>query len=251
MKISPEVLAVLSALSIEGTQVRIAGQLDRGLYTQTNKVLEACGGKWNRGAKAHLFDADARERIELVLTTGEVQTKNTLGFFETPPALARELVKLACVEKGDHVLEPSAGLGAIVKPIKAAGGIVTAVEIDTSRFESLLSLSSAKSTIVVGDFMEFDPAKFEQTFDRVVMNPPFCKAGKGDHLDHVLHAYDMLRDGGVLVSVMPSGVTFRNDRRYRDFRAFAETHGEIDDLPEDSFKASGTRVNTCTVRLEK
>lgn len=260
MQVSNDVLAVLSTLSIDGPFVKIGEQLDRKLYMQVNKVLEACGGKWERRHQAHLFDGDARERIEQVITLGEVTTAQDLGFFRTPEKLARQLVELADVQPGHFVLEPSAGDGAIVAEIIKHDVGCFAIERDARRREQLIkrfsgpiNLQTAFATIVpptIGaeDFMEYDPI---EPFDRVVMNPPFLKVGLGDHLDHVRHAYSMLCHGGVLVSVLPAGVQFRNDRRHRDFREWAKAWGSIEDLPEDSFRASGTGVRTCVFRIKR
>lgn len=84
MKISDDVLGVLAMLAIDGSFVRIEQTLDRKLYLKVNKVLEACGGQWDRQAKAHLFDGDATARIDYAITTGEVTTDQDLGFFPTP-----------------------------------------------------------------------------------------------------------------------------------------------------------------------
>lgn len=260
MRVSPEVLSVLATqVAFDGAHVTLEGQLDRKLYVATDKVLQACGGKWNRKAKAHVFDGPARERVELVLNTGEVQTAADLGFFPTPSGLAKELVAMAGVQSGDRVLEPSAGTGNIVLAIQDAGGIVIACERDESRRLYLVEsvLKSRDYLVTTTDFMNYLHGVQENgkpaLFDRVVMNPPFCKVGQGDHLDHVKHAYGLLRPGGVLVSVLPGGVTFREDRRHREFRewVYDEGAGEgtIEDLPEDSFRDSGTRVRTCVVRM--
>jgi len=261
MKIAPDVLAVLAQCTFGGTCVFLPGsQLDRKLYVATDKVLQACGGKWNRGAKAHVFDFDssARDRIELVLTTGEVQTSSDIGFFPTPEPLAAQLVAMAGVKHGHRVLEPSAGAGNIVLAIQDAGGIVTAVERDAGhRVHLAKSVLKGQDTLVpdCDDFMLFTlhgtgtPSRPSFKFEAVVMNPPFGKVGLGDHLDHVRHAHSMLGPGGVLVSVLPTGVTFREDRRHREFREWVLERGTIEMLPEDSFRESGTRVRTCVARM--
>lgn len=258
MRIDPNTLAVLSDLEVEGARVRIATQLDRGTYTKVNKVLEAIGGKWSRKDKAHVFGSDAQPRLDLVMTTGQVETGQDVGWFPTPAALAKKLVKLAAVKPGDYVLEPSAGEGAIVLAIQDAGGRVTAIEHDPNRSIKLLEsvLKTRDYLAAARDFLDYLPGRDEETgdlvlFDRAVMNPPFCKVGKGDHLDHVRYAFSMLRPAGVLVSVLPSSIEFRRDRRYAEFRAWVEEHGTIDALPAGSFKDSGTGVNTCVVRMEK
>lgn len=57
---------------------------------------------------------------------------------------------------------------------------------------------------------------------------------------------------GVLVAIMAASVTFRENAKTRDFRAFVESHGgEIIDNPDGSFKSSGTNVKTVTVSICK
>jgi hypothetical protein len=56
--IPEQVLTVLSTVEIEGHNVRITAQLDRKLYLAVNTVLDRIGSKWNRKAKAHVFDVD-------------------------------------------------------------------------------------------------------------------------------------------------------------------------------------------------
>lgn len=264
MQISNEVLSVLSTLEIEANAVKMC-KLERGLYLKVNQVLEACGGKWNRKQQAHVFDSDARERIEVVLATGEITTAREVGFFRTPQPLARRLVEMADVRPGHLVLEPSAGDGTIVQELLRVEAAVWALERDDRRREQLIAKTSAAQTVAIviaptvgyDDFMAYDPI---EPCDRVVMNPPFRKVGLGDHLDHVRHAFSMLVPGGVLVSVLPQGVLFRQDKRHREFREWVIDAGALPpageyvgltELPDDSFKESGTSVRTCVLRMVK
>jgi predicted RNA methylase len=256
MRIDPQVLSFLSMLEYpSATSVRIAEQLDRATYARVNKVLEALGGKWNRSAKAHVFDSDARARIEIAITTGEVETGQDVGHFPTPAPLARRLVEMADVRPKQHVLEPSAGTGRIVDAVLEIGDVqVYAVERDAARRQSLSDRAGAmghRGALHVGQCEDFMTYPATGGFDRVVMNPPFCRVGLGDHLDHVRHAFGMLVEGGILVSVLPASVTFRRDRRYLEFREWCEERGGIRPLPSGSFKESGTGVETVVVRLRQ
>jgi hypothetical protein len=48
-----------------------------------------------------------------------------------------------------------------------------------------------------------------------------------------------------------SGVIFREDRRYKEFRALLDDRGaSISKNPEKSFWSSGTNVNTVTVTID-
>jgi predicted RNA methylase len=232
-------------------QVRIVTQLDRKLYTQVNEVLVALGGAWNRKASAHVFEGDPQEGLDNVITTGEVVRAADLGFFATPPGLAKELVELAEVKPGMRVLEPSAGEGAIVGALFAAGACVEALEIDTGRAKKLL-----QAHVRADNCFSVTPCDFMLSTcdgqERIVMNPPFCKVNGHDHLDHVRHAYAQLAPGGILVSVLPSSVLFRQDKRYREFREWYEgLEAWVSPLKEGSFKASGTGVNTVVLKMRR
>lgn len=262
MQVSTEVLQVLSGLEFGPTSVRIVAQLDRKLYVKANEVLEAAGGKWNRKAKAHLFTENPSARIDEIILTGEVTTHRDLGFFPTPEGLARELVDFAEVKAGHYCLEPSAGTGALAVPMLERGATVLCVERDPGRRLGLLGLVGYPRYIVasfIDDFLDFPhveasrvPVTLPKVFDRVVMNPPFLACGRGDHLDHVRHAFTLLAPGGILVSVLPAGVEFREDARHRIFRNWFDTYpSEVRKLPDDSFKVSGTGVRTIALKVQK
>lgn len=75
LQIAPDVMEVLRAAHVTDTSVVLpAGQLPRDLYVNVNKVLELAGGKWNRGAKAHLFASDPREKLGLAMESGGIAT---------------------------------------------------------------------------------------------------------------------------------------------------------------------------------
>lgn len=175
-----------------------------------------------------------------------VQVVAAPQLFPTPPELAARMVEAAAIEAGHRVLEPSAGTGNLLREIyKEAPAHVVAVEINPSLAGRLEVMNSA---IVCGDFLQCTAESLWGRFDRIVMNPPF--AGGAD-VDHVRHAFGMLKPGGRLVAVMSSGTTFRSDRKTTDFRRFLEEHGaEIEELAPDTFKASGTGVNTILVTID-
>jgi 16S rRNA G1207 methylase RsmC len=98
-------------------------------------------------------------------------------------------------------------------------------------------------SVTMADFLAL-PARSE-SYDRVVMNPPF--AGKAD-IAHVWRALHYLRVHGVLVAVMSSGVMHREDRETTEFRDMVtRAGGSFEPLPEDAFKVSGTGVRSVLV----
>lgn len=163
--------------------------------------------------------------------------------FPTPAALADRMVRMAGVEPHHTVLEPSSGTGRIydaIRRVVSKGLQVVAVEVN----EKLARAVGA----IRADFLTTTREQLGGTFDRIVMNPPFAN---GADVEHVEHAFSLLSPGGVLVSVMSAGVKFRSDKRTTEFRALVESYGEIEDLPDDTFKESGTSVRTVLVTLRK
>ena len=245
MRVDNAVLAVLSVAATEGNQLFLTGQLDRKLYEKTNKVLEASGGKWNRKAKAHVFESDAADRIDQIIVSGEVEIpKDEFNYFPTPPDVVDRLIQIGEIEPGMQCLEPSAGRGAIAVAMHRAGAFVHMFELMAANHQALVELGLVGAVVTKADFLLVTP---NPVFDRVVMNPPFAKQAD---IKHVLHALKFLRPDGLLVSVMAAGVTFRDNKLTQDFMALVRSRGgDIEALPDGAFKASGTMVNTVIVAI--
>jgi len=247
MKVSNDVLNVLAAADFTGQRLVLTGQLDRKLYTATNAVLEAAGGKWDRKAKAHVFPVDACDAMEQIIQTGEVTLIRTIqqdyGYFPTPAPVVARLLEIAEIDTGMRVLEPSAGKGAIAYPCADLGAVVDCYELLAANFVALagdLRLGPVRQM----DFLAQAP---EAVYDRVCMNPPFAKQAD---IKHVLHALKFLKPDGLLVSVMSAGVTFRDDKLTQSFRDLIRAHGgDIEALDDGAFKESGTMVRTVIVNI--
>jgi predicted RNA methylase len=247
MRVDNEVLNVLSNAETDGAVLKLVGQLDRALYTRTNKVLEAAGGKWNRKNQGHVFDGDAADAMEQIILTGEIASTKTkaqqFGAFFSPPKVADRVIELAGIAPGMLMLEPSAGKGALAYPAALAGAIVHCVEFMDSNFAALAG-DARLGKVLHADFLTLTPSPI---YDGVVMNPPFDKQAD---IKHVLHALKYLKPDGLLVSVMSSGVTFRDNKLTTEFRDLIRARGgDIEALPEGSFKESGTMVNTVIVTI--
>jgi protein-L-isoaspartate O-methyltransferase len=176
------------------------------------------------------------------------------GFFPTPAPLADRLCKLAGVADHHRVLEPSAGKGDLVAAIlrAAPGAKVAAVERNHTLAELVGVRFGERVELHRGDFLE--ARDIGEPFDRVVMNPPFERyADRG----HVLHALDMLRPGGLLISIMGAGSMFAT-RGVDEFRAALGERcrdWDVMPLPEGSFTGAQafrqTGVNTLLFFAEK
>lgn len=225
------------------------GYYDAGVLTGNRKVLrdakedQQSAALWDIIAAQGADDSEQRAAQELQDKIAALQFANIPGYFPTPQKLIDQMLDRAGIDGRERVLEPSAGSGAIADSLKTAGCYVDCVE----PWGSLRDILDAKGHNVIGrDIMDLErPA----VYDAVIMNPPF---EKGQDVQHVMQAMQFLKDGGVLVAIMSAGVNFRTDKAYANFRAFVDVNGgEIVDNPADSFKESGTGVNTVMAVLTK
>ncbi|KZL17665.1 hypothetical protein PsAD2_03001 [Pseudovibrio axinellae] len=175
-----------------------------------------------------------------------------LSFYATPEPVVRKLIDMDvrdCI-KGKLVLEPSAGNGAIVAKCLELGATVKAIEIHPDRAHMLRRFQTCRLEVGETNFLN---AKPRPVYDYVLMNPPFS----GAHwMEHVIHAYDFLKPGGVLRAVLPASAELNDTKKHRTFRKWAEQrkprYGRLwESLPPESFASTGTRINTVIIELYK
>ena len=268
MRLAEDVVEVIARSTTSGNRLDLPSQLDRKLYVRVAKAIEAAGGKWDRKAGAHIFGGDAGESIEPIILDGEItDAKREFNLFETPEPLIERMIDAADIPRSTskdprdwpRILEPSAGSGRIVKALHKRSWDhplnVFAYEIQPALAAKVSELLYPEGSCSVKDFLSVDPnpidpltsEPFAKTIDRVIMNPPFSKR---QDVRHVMHAFKFLKPGGRLVAIMSAGVDFREDRLTHEFRALVTVQGgSIERLPADSFKSSGTGVNTVFVTI--
>ena len=135
-----------------------------------------------------LPDAAARDSTPQEFKVASTAVAKDLAFYPTPAAVAELALHQLYVKPGMRILEPSAGVGGLVKPLLAAGAQVDAIEIHPDRAAALEAIAHPALRVSCANFLSVAP---EPIYDAVVMNPPF----EGTHcLDHVRHAYDFLSD---------------------------------------------------------
>lgn len=258
--LTPEVRDVLLRAKCAGNALHLPpGLLTPKLYASVNDAIEAIGGKWNRKARAHVFDDDPGPLVDGLLTSGVKPPKNPDAFFPTPRAVVDVMLNLASLENfstidSPHVLEPSAGDGAIVDVIRARYPHVTLHCIEKHERRAVGLSNAGHLHVWNSDFLHWD-AEAESgitDYDAVLMNPPFTvERDPVEWMEHVYAAHALLAPRhGVLIAVVPSGFATRTDKRHTKFRAFAERHGCVSvTLPPDAFKESGTGVNAMIIAL--
>ncbi|EFE8321436.1 methyltransferase, partial [Escherichia coli] len=200
--------------------------------------------------QAHIFTADAAERIEQIILTGSVDIPRDLfNFFPTPENLVTDMVLRAEPAAGERVLEPEFGDGRILKALKLAApdALITGIELNDERFLAVKndSVLSTGAELVHTDFLGYQP---DETFDVIVMNPPFLKRSD---VKHVMHAIAMLAKRGRLQAILSAGVLFREDTLTKALRErVKQLGGQISPLPDDTFRESGTKVKTARLEID-
>ena len=177
------------------------------------------------GAASHSVSAEARTRLRSLQATAEAVTAHqqqvdrargeghTAGYYPTPPTLAQSMVDAAEIRAGEYVLEPSAGMGALVEELLKRGARVDAIEFNPARRAYLEAAYEGRANILFdADFLSFAPRPI---YDAVVLNPPFAAFGvRQIDAAHVEHALKFVRPGGRLVALMsPGSVNASSGRR--------------------------------------
>jgi hypothetical protein len=190
-----------------------------------------------KGPPAAVQEEQAKRKMEADLIGSRMP-----GFFPSPPAVVQRLIQLSRpFSPGLKILEPSAGKGDIADDIKrqyqGEKFDLTIVEL-SSQLVDILKLKGYQP--VHQDFMTFNTG----TYDRIIMNPPF---ERGQDVDHVYHAYELLAPGGRLISVMGMHPFFGSDKKSAEFRSWLNSvHGIIENLPQGSFTGKGAFRQTGT-----
>lgn len=229
----------------EGTTVLgklTCGQLDRSMYEAVNRALTALGGKWNRSKAAHVFKTDPRPQIVELLDTGALVVERD-GYFPTPHEIGVKMALMADLPAGCVVLEPSAGTGELAEAILEVQP--TAQVICGERNPRRVDVLKRKGL----DARAWDFMEHIIKVSRIIQNPPFENL---QDAAHVIHAFNCLTPGGVLVSVTSESSWFRSDGLACQFRHLLSKHThEVVDLEPGAFKSSGTGVKTRIVKITK
>ncbi|CCQ65128.1 hypothetical protein CWATWH0402_1007 [Crocosphaera watsonii WH 0402] len=166
------------------------------------------------------------------------------GYFPTPKPICEQMVKLAMLQPGMRVWEPSGGKGDIASAINEAADVN--LEVCELNYNLREVLKVKGFNVIASDCFDVTTS-----YDRILMNPPFVK---GSEIIHIRHTFARLVDGGRLVAIVPESIEFRKDKKYVEFRDWLEDKCVINDpLPQGSFLNSdrSTGVNTRILVLER
>lgn len=203
---------------------------------------------------ADYYGATLGDAYDVNTTTEDLRTGSTLpaknlAFFPSPEAVVDQVLSAVHWRNGPRVLEPSAGVGNIVKAALKKGASVHAIEIHPDRARILEGINHPGLVVTAANFLSLPT---DPSYDLVLMNPPF----EGTHwMAHVYHAFQFLKPGGQLVAVLPAGAEVNESLRHVEFRDWANRFrasqwGSLfTQLPAESFAESGTRVQTVILTI--
>lgn len=248
----PEVLAgIRNRTAVYDCMASKLDQVPNGFHTYAVETGEPRQDDPLTLALWAMLDAPDPEREEaeaLQRKISALQFVKIPGYFPTPDPVIDIMLEHARIEEGHRVLEPELGSCAIADRVAALGATVKGFEVNYT----LAEICQAKGYLLKqADFLTVEDRPFNEPhdYDRVMMNPPFENL---QDCTHVMHAHRFLRSGGRLVAVMGPGWRFHNSTKAEAFRDWMERNGgEVYDLPEGSFKASGTGVNSLIVVIDK
>jgi hypothetical protein len=176
------------------------GSHDKAVRAESERVLEAIGGvRLSNGSSSwYEFDYEPSTALADIIASGCLPDKKAFQFYPTPLKLAEIAVDLADIGPDDICLEPSAGIGNIADLMPKARTIC----VEISKLHCTI-LESKGYTVQTMDFIEYTDTQKYPYFDRIIMNPPFSEGRAQSHLEA---AYSLVKEGGILVAILPAGM---------------------------------------------
>jgi len=205
-------------------------------------------------------DLDAFSSAKLLATRLLTETRRSeqqirLQQFSTPLPYAALVTRAAAIRKGETVLEPSAGTGALAAFVTCAGGQVMLNEIDPFRRALLGAVFQTDVTGFDGEHID-DLLANPVLPSVVVMNPPFASSvdrSRDKHIaaKHLISAAKRLAPGGRLVAIMPMGFTPERDPAHWERACKIVTPRLALTIPGHVYRKLGTTVETQLMVFDK
>jgi hypothetical protein len=174
------------------------------------------GGKAadKRTARADPFDMAVTYYYQQQKKDARSKAREGIDYFATPEPVGLKMMQWADPHRGEDVLEPSAGHGAIAR-WAPEGTRLTMIEPSDEL--------GSRALLVAGGKLErgrFEDHHIVNKYDAIVMNPPFGQGG-ATAIAHLAQAAHHLRDGGRIVILLPEGPAA--DKRFEKWMYEEET----------------------------
>ncbi len=241
-----EPLNWVALMRIDGNKLLLPKtfRFNKQQYASVKNVLSIAGGIYNKNT--FVFKEDAMVVYDRIINGENFNLKKKFQFFGTPDNLADRLVQLADIKDSDRILEPSAGQGSIIKAINRVlpKMMIECLELMPQNKSELESIDTA---VIIGD----DFLKHTETilFDKIIANPPFSK---NQDIDHILHMYKLLNEGGRIVSIASKHWQKSENKKEKSFKEFlSQNNATFHELAGGEFKESGTSIASVIIVIDK
>jgi 16S rRNA G966 N2-methylase RsmD len=211
---------------------------DQGEWATKRRELHREEREWLKGTDD--FREQLREDERRRELRDSILSQKIPGFFPTPDELADRMADWLDIRfSEEEVLEPNAGMGALIEAVIRKHGDqfkTIAVELNYTLCEYLRANGH--------EVHQADILEASGQVDHVIMNPPY---EKGQDMDHTRHCYNLLKPGGRLVTLISTGYQFRSDKRATAFREWLESDETIvlhEETIENAFKGSQSLKQT-------
>jgi type I restriction-modification system DNA methylase subunit len=221
----------------------------------------------------NLLDYTNKDMIqEIFMLMGSKYTKFNLDQFYTPLTISKFISKLMISATGYNALDPAGGTGDLLLYYDSEK---TIWDIDTSalklcKFNYELN-KQTNYNLVCKNSLEYCH-EFCGTYSYVVMNPPFGSStivtekhildnfelGKGKKKQEIGILFielglKMLKNDGILFTIVPAGYAGNGNANCVEMRTLLLKNRLVASikLPENTFKRSGTGVNTYLLIIQK
>ena len=172
-------------------------EVDKHVKEKVLTVINLIGGA-ETGFYNFAFDYNPADLINEIVLTGQIPDQKAHQFYPTQESLAKELIDWADVKECHKTLEPQAGQGGLAIHLPQEN--LTCVEV-SSLFCDILKKKGMQN-VINADFVEWASTECN-LYDRICMNPPFSM-GRADQ--HLTAASKLLKVGGVLTAILPTGM---------------------------------------------
>lgn len=184
-----------------------------------------------------VFDYSTKNLPGTLSLLGTLPDLNAFQFFPSKGQIASDLATRVMAHHDEKLqyLEPSAGHGDLIDQLELIPkNTITTVEL-SPLFATILQAKQYK--VVQHDFLSQAKTWFtdQVRFDRVVMNPPFCR---NQAKDHTVAAHALLNEKGILFAILPMSL----------YHAFDDKKGHI--VKSAPYNGAFEHTNVTTFILE-
>ena len=226
------------------------GTVPDNVFKEIKKRITGYGGTWKTNKKGFVFKTDRAQEVldELMLNKAENVFKTHQFFYTTKTAWdrANDLIPIQ-LYNDDHILEPSCGDGAMVgyiqELIKEEDLLGTKIDVcEIADFNR--EIVKRKGLNLVGDdFLRYNPGPI---YDVIIANPPF---NKGQDIKHVMHMWDLLKDGGNIYTF--TGGNVMEDKQFSHWLKHEVTHFDHHKVEAKYFRPNKSNADTIFFTLHK